>query len=495
MDQCNREKAYYVNPGHPNASDGNNYYCTVRTSCTHVNLIAEGYGTKKKPFGSINEAVLQVDIEGGPAPHTIYVAPGIYRESVYMAGRTNITLIADTTGVHTDTAPGEVIVTGAERLDASQFVSHPTLEGVYVWYDAQYPDGTSFCLTRAERGDKDCHLKLIVETNNPAAYRTPYTHHPDAASVAEGSGRFYYEVNEADPENPVLDIYIRTFDGGAPTEGLGLEFVPEQLVGNYTLDSFHKHKHCFDLEGGATGNTIQGFTCRYSTSFCINVVYGNNIIRDNLVYGSRSCGINVWASGKAVRGPINVTGNEVSHHTCGISVSHNNDDVYIENNVVHNNNYSGIFINVHEASPLGITPTMFIGNNTACGNAVNIQAGQHKGVSALANLVVVNNTFSHSSGPNYNIICTGTGAFSHNNWYGGTGYGTNPFPETSLLNVDPLFVDPPGFDFHLTPASELRSAGTDSTVSGYTPSAKDKDGVPRSDGYEIGAYEFIKMNQ
>ena len=29
---------------HPDASDGNNYYCTVRISCSHKNLIAQGFG-------------------------------------------------------------------------------------------------------------------------------------------------------------------------------------------------------------------------------------------------------------------------------------------------------------------------------------------------------------------------------------------------------------------------------------------------------------------
>jgi hypothetical protein len=484
-------KSYYVNPAHPNASDGNNYYCTVRTSCVHERLIEQGYGTISKPFGGINEAVFQVANARPRPPYYIYVAPGIYRESVFMTSRYDFILIADVTGTHTGTAPGEVIVTGAEPLDATQFVPHGTPNGVYVWYDATCPDGTSLCLTRDQRCGKDCVVLMVVETNNPARCRTPYTGVQSVSDVALGNGRFYYEIDEADPNDPILDLYVRTFDGTAPTEDLGLEFLPQQLCGNYEIDFFFKHKHCFDLEAGATRNKIQGFTCRNSSSFAINVADGNNTIQNNLVYGSWRNGVNVWATPMRLRaGPINIIGNEVSHVVSGsgIKVSHRDDNVYIENNVVHNNVLYGIEVDVSDPAPYG-KPTMFLGNNTVYGNATNIQAS-----SAHTDLVVVNNTFSHSVGDNYNVTNSGNGIFSFNNWYGGAGYGTNPFPETNLLNVDPLFVDAAGFDFHLTSGSELIGAGTNSPVAGYTPPSSDKDGNPRTGTADIGAYVFSVLS-
>ncbi len=72
-----------------------------------------------------------------------------------------------------------------------------------------------------------------------------------------------------------------------------------------------------------------------------------------------------------------------------------------------------------------------------------------------------------------------------------TGYGSQLLTHNdpawhNLVNVDPLFVNAAGNDYHLQASSPAKEKGTD--LSGEIP-AFDRDGNPRTPPWSIGAYE------
>ena len=477
---------FYVDPSHPAASDGDNYACQVRPSCQEENRIALGYGTQSMPFGSLREGEFQVQKFGPAGVDTIYVAPGIYREHVYMAGHDDLQIIADTTGVHTGSSPGEVIVTGSEPLDESAFVPVPGTPGVWVLPDARRPDGLSICLTTAHRPPgRPCEIAGVAEAGNPDPdkQRALYRAAADVADVGNGFGRFYADVDDSDPDLPV-DLYVRTHDGGAPDPALELEYVLDENSGNSTYDIFYRHRHCFDLEGGAERNLIEGFTCRYTSSRGINIAMGSNTVRGNLVYGIDDVGINAWASPVVSTQDTRILGNEVSHSVLGISVSQRENDTYVENNVLHSNIGQGLSVTISALSSAGTAATVFVGNNTLDGNFINLRA------TGVGTLIAVDNSFSHSTAANYSVLTGGAGQMDHNNTFGGTQAGTSSIPVSNLSNLAPGYRDPAAFDFHLVASSPLRDAGTSAAVLGYLPPTDDRDGTPRSAPNDVGAYEY-----
>ncbi len=102
-----------------------------------------------------------------------------------------------------------------------------------------------------------------------------------------------------------------------------------------------------------------------------------------------------------------------------------------------------------------------------------------------ANGVVYNNIF-FNAGSNYWAADGGTVQGSHNILYNSErAIDPADFPE-DLVNVDPLFFDPTGDDYHIPVGSPAVDAGMASGV------PTDLEGKPRPQGkgYDIGAYEF-----
>jgi len=479
-----RAGTYYVNPKHPSASDGDQYYCNPRTSCTEENRVALLYGTRDKPFGSLREGVYQVKTYA-PGAHTIYVAPGLYRENVYMAGVDGLHIVADTLGTATGSTPGEVVVTGAEPLDEAGFVPDPDPLHTDVWvlYGALRPDGFSLCLTQDDRPPGlPCDFSTVVEAGNPDPdlRRRRYDRKSSAAEVALGPGRFFADIDQSDFNLPV-DLYVRTHGSGKPTPSLELEYVINQFGGSDAYDIFFRHRHCFDMELGAEGNVIEGFTCRYTSSYGIHAAMGSNTIRRNLVYGSNSAGIRIGGDSDGTSDAI-VEANEVSHSNFGIRVEQRETDTFVENNVMHSNSGEGVLVEI-AAQGSGGPAGVFLGNNTLHGNDKNLV------VTGVGDLVAVNNSLSDATFTQYDVMAGG-GAMDHNNVSGAIGPGPSSVPVSNEDSLAPSYRDAAGFDFRLDAGSDLIDAGTSLPVAGFTPPADDGDGAVRVPPSDVGAFEY-----
>ena len=108
------------------------------------------------------------------------------------------------------------------------------------------------------------------------------------------------------------------------------------------------------------------------------------------------------------------------------------------------------------------------------------------GMSDGSNGTVTNNIF-YNAGSNYWAGDGGSLVGSHNLLYR-TGDSIDPseFPQ-DLVNLDPLFVDPAGDDYHLLPASPSINAGLNTG----TPYDIEGTSRPQGAGMDIGAYEFV----
>jgi PKD repeat protein len=173
-----------------------------------------------------------------------------------------------------------------------------------------------------------------------------------------------------------------------------------------------------------------------------------------------------------------------------------------------------------------VTNCLFVGNTAPSGGAMHNYVGRATptGNPTLINVIMVGNSASNGGGMRNNdpsplilnsIIAynTGSGIISRNGsspvlhntvvWgnMGGSFSGKTAntsvvtfsdieggFPGVGNLDVDPMFVDPGGYDLHLSPMSPLIDAGAFHA----SLSATDYEGNPRIMGSEvdIGAYEF-----
>ena len=274
---------------------------------------------------------------------------------------------------------------------------------------------------------------------------------------------------------------------------------------------------------GNTGGNAAGIEVRASDSVTLtnNTITGNtgglngggvrlwgNVITlmDNAISdNSASVGGGVWVQqdGSIVTLINNtITGNTASRGGGGVFL--NGGVVTIINSVISNNvtdraNGGGVQVDADMVRLI---------NNTITGNAATdgISGGVRIDLSADTDRADLYNNiiWGNSSGPgindltilndgNLNFIPSPVNLFHNDFDHSAAGtFIQLPFPidPSNLDNVDPLFVNAPGGDFHLQAASPVINMGDNNAPS--LP-ATDKDGAPRIIGgvVDLGAFEFL----
>lgn len=506
---------YIVNPGSTNAAP-----LSLTGDSTYID---SGYGTVSQPFSSIGQAVssIRADADYDSSRQSyVYVAPGIYHETVNLGYVSNFSIIADTHGKMTHTALGSVIVDGADPLDETQFQTVDGYANVYAYYnvlnsDEVYHNDTnaltrSICYSTDDRDGGTCALVIVAEANSSYMYQT-YTEESSLVDVESTPGSYYYEVtyNTDSSADDTLNLYIHTFDSSTPTEAAhGIEVTPNDF--GFTHDAnYYKHRHCFDLESGASDITIGGFVCRYTWSMGIHVRSATeNTIRNNTVYGIDDGSIVVTndpAADDSV-GKVTINGNIIINPlSAGGILVYGNSNVSVINNIIYTTSTylsqsTGIDIVTHSSTASArldstFIPTILVANNTIHQTRWGIDVGN--GLAAFypeLNLISVNNTVSDSTANNYDIdvATTGTVLLSNNNWYGSS-YGSTSVAETNLYNVDPSFVNATHYNFHLGSASTLKDSGMAYSYGDYTTPTFDIDLQARDSNPDIGADERVNL--
>ncbi len=239
---------------------------------------------------------------------------------------------------------------------------------------------------------------------------------------------------------------------------------------------------------GANISTIDGFTIK-NGSYGIYCYSSSPTITNNTVVGNSDDGIS------CSRSCATITNNVVVGNSDGI-YCHSASSPTITNNMILGNSSYGIYC-------ASSSPT--VTNNTITGNAKDgIDCASSS--PAITNNTIVGNSgagiscygFSLSPGVANNVVAFnssgiyrsgGTPALRNNCVYGNTDYDYfGSSPGTGDISLDPLFVDWPGGDYHLTVVSPCISAGWND-ASGL-PST-DMDEEPRIQGgtVDIGADE------
>jgi len=209
-------------------------------------------------------------------------------------------------------------------------------------------------------------------------------------------------------------------------------------------------------------------------------------IKGNLIYGNQGGhggGVGI-ASGSA---PAILSGNWIWGNSAesggGVYIWYN--PTRLDNNFIVENQATrdGAGIYVYEAKPVLV-------HNTLARNIGGDGSGVFVGVSAevaLTNTIIVSHTvgITVTSGSTATLEATlwGSGA-----WGNGTDWGGGGAIFTGTVDIwgDPVFVDPGGGDYHISPDSAAVNAGVDAGVT------TDVDGDPRpvGSGYDIGADEY-----
>ncbi|TMB03968.1 MAG: right-handed parallel beta-helix repeat-containing protein, partial [Deltaproteobacteria bacterium] len=213
-----------------------------------------------------------------------YVGPGLYREEVVVendgAPDARIVFVADTTGQHTGDPPGTVMVTGADPVDGTTFVSHAP-SGVYtarlpsiVW-GAVEMDGPQY-----RYGGTQEARELVVEKMSPVDV------------VAKLPSTYYYDDAEK-------VLYLHTSDGRPPA--------------THEMELIYRGNGI--LVQGKHYVTVMGFTFRHMQDSGVSFFKGagDEIAVDNTSYGSRQ-GIRVYGASNVL-----VYGNTLfRNENCGV---------------------------------------------------------------------------------------------------------------------------------------------------------------------------------
>ena len=328
-----------------------------------------------------------------------------------------------------------------------------------------------------DRAENNQQYGFLGDDNGgtPSSYHTLNNF---TASYNKGEGIQFRIAN-----NIIINNGESSYNGEYPIrEGNGISFT---IVNTATITNFHSHHNWgngllmidgssnIDVIGGEFNHNIRGFIdypasciridtntanskvmyvkshdCE-SAGFVLEDGANNNLIAYNLFYNNARGGSFSSVPGQNNKIYNNVFYNNVGSDSGGLAIR-SSVPVTVKNNIFFSNN-KGMFFDQG-----GNILTHTIDYNLYFGNTIDIRYG----------------------GTSYSATQVQNGQY-----YAATGY------EPHGIGLNPLFVNPTTFDFHLQQTSPAKDKGTNVGLT------RDYDGtaVPQGSAVDVGAYEFTQV--
>ncbi len=459
-----------MNPLATSASSGMTYY--VATNGLDTNS-----GTLNSPWRSINHATSSDSpIKAGD---TIQVESGVYTELITLGKSGNSTL-----GNITLKASGAVTLRDPDSSKGGFREGVIQSAGKGYWtIDGFRIENTSW----AGISLRDAN-NMIVQNN--------YTYQTGASGIIVLPDT-YYDGGEAEVTNSNIKILNNTIERANWNWKTSNDQGTQESLSVWGVNGFEVANNTVK-EGKREGIDIKVGSRNGS-------VHGNTVTAQAIVSGTPqgyNGGPGIYLDGnRATMFNISVYNNTVYANTADAiaiadEVPEQGDvyDIRVYNNVVYGNGKQG----VNGGSGIAINSNVRdveILHNTFVNNvqAFNIAGIDYYGGKKASNITIRNNIFANSTYRNGFIGHTDNVTLSNNLFTNGfkelyqtQGTLTN-LQSSNNITGDAQFVNPSGNDFHLLASSPSINAGF-LGIGAYAN--KDKDGVTRSQGNDIGAYEY-----
>lgn len=415
-----------------------------------------------------DQPTIQAGINAAANGDTVLVAPGTYYENIDFKGKA-IT-------VTSSGGDAQTIIDGGYKNPAVVFQSHETRSSILSGFTIQHGGVSNLFF-----GDAG----IYVTSSAPTIVNNIITHNLCRSIHISVASPLIQNNNINNTEDPNAQC---AFAGGSAiwVEGAqqpasGTPPLPPTIVGNTIENNTQSAKEDAGGSGGA-GIAVWGG----------EPVIENNTIRNNVTYGLGG-GINITSGGAVI--VQNLIYNNTAAGAGGLAINFGTASspgpviAFIINNTIADNltagqyGYSGDFHGSQVYVWIQSPQTAFV-NNIIYG-------------SSTTPLVICDPSWESS--PYQDTIFDHNDVFNSNpqgSLFGGTcSDKTGTFGN---ISADPLFVNAPSSDFHLTAASPAIDAGNNSA---WDIPAKDFDGNPREQDFtgknypviDIGAYEHAGL--
>lgn len=277
-------------------------------------------------------------------------------------------------------------------------------------------------------GNYFCGVYVYVDIESDDACSLDFTNNTINGNGSGVSIQTHYESCSVSFANNTVNENINSGGIYASAVYSSTSFIDNTITGNITIDG----------SGG-------GIACGGQCTFINNTITGNSVIGEmgKLSGGGVACG-----GGQCTFTNNTITGNSAAHFGGGIYVMlfENGDETDIANNIIWNNSTTGSGNDIYIENDA---------NNDYLPSPVNLY----------------NNDFDHSAEGIFIQI---------------------PFSidSSNLNNLDPLFVNAPNSDYHLTGSSPCIDAGR---MEGAATDDMDGEPRPMGNGVEIGADEYTSF--
>ena len=291
-----------------------------------------------------------------------------------------------------------------------------------------------------------------------------------------------------------VQILDNVFTGSGAGEGvvIGNPYFANAHVSGITI----ARNTFLDTTSGPNSEAIQVGT-NYPTSTAQGVV-----IEDNTLVGNE-WGIELASNASTVTRQTGqqIIGNTITGGGEGITFDSGVNGTLIEDNTISDTQQPAITVgadaqiinNVISANSIGLVGIAITGGNVTIENdtLVNSQSGTLLNASPVAGApidVTIRNSILYAPPGVQPIIAPSTGPYpAHRPDVLTNSLISDPYwaGTNGNINGDPLFVNAPGGDYHLTAGSPAINAGTTIGAPSY-----DLDGAPRDAQPDIGAFEF-----